>query len=100
MNRFSAYLIPAALIGAAATASADQNAMNTALEHWDRLMREYEAALKVAKTPNQIEAIRRPDGEEVALLLWHSGHALYFLLTEAVRTVEADAALRKVQPFE
>ena len=72
MNRFSAYLIPAALIGAAATASADQNSMNTALEHWDRLMREYQAALQVAKTPNQMEAIRRPDGEEVALLLWHS----------------------------
>lgn len=72
MNRFSAYLIPAALVGAAATATADQAAMDNALEHWDRLMREYQAAIKVAQTPNQMEAIRRPNGEEVALLLWHS----------------------------
>ena len=70
MNRLSAYLIPAALIATSATA--DQNAMNTALEHWNRLMQEYQAAVQVAKTPNQMEAIRRPDGEEVALLLWHS----------------------------
>lgn len=72
MNRFSAYLIPAALISAAATATADQASMDNALEHWNRLMREYQAALKVAQTPNQMEAIRRPNGEEVALLLWHS----------------------------
>ena len=72
MNRFSAYLIPAMLIGAAANATAAQNDMNTALDHWNRLMREYQAALKVAKTPHQLEAIRQPDGEEVALLLWHS----------------------------
>lgn len=69
MNKLSAYLLSLALCGSVV---ADQAGMNTALEHWEQLMREYQAALKVAKTPNQLEAIRKPNGEEVALLLWHS----------------------------
>lgn len=72
MKRFSAYLSICAILGAATTASADQNAMQDALAYWDKLMREYHATLQVAKTPNQIEAIRKPNAEEVALLLWHS----------------------------
>ncbi len=72
MNKFSAYLLTAALAGAAATASADVVAMQNALDHWDGLMQEYQAALQLAKTPDQLKAIEQPNGEEVALLLWHS----------------------------
>ena len=72
MKRFSAYLCLCAILGSATTAYADQAAMQNALEHWDKLMREYHAALQVAKTPNQIEAVRKPNADEVALLLWHS----------------------------
>jgi len=47
-------------------------AMQNALDHWDGLMQEYQAALQLAKTPDQLKAIEQPNGEEVALLLWHS----------------------------
>ncbi len=72
MNKFSAYLLTAALVGATATASADVVAMQNALAHWDELMQEYQAALQLAKTPDQLKAIEQPNGDEVALLLWHS----------------------------
>lgn len=70
MNRFYAYICLGAIMST--TAMADQKSMETALEHWDKLMREYQATLQIAKTPDQVAAVRQPDTEEVAVLLWHS----------------------------
>lgn len=91
MNKFSALLISIlALPGLAETAAADQAAMNTALRQWEQLMREYEAACKVATTPNQIEAIRKPNAEEVALLLWYSVNKKTGKKSKLVRPTDAE----------
>lgn len=72
MNRFCAFAIPAALIGAAASVSADQAAMSIALLQWEQQLREYQAALKVAQTDDQRAALRTPDGKDIAQALWKS----------------------------
>jgi len=69
MKRLRACAIVAAFL-CAATAQADEAAMKKALAEWEQQMTEYRAAWKVAKTDGQREALKLPDGYDVAKKLW------------------------------
>lgn len=90
MNRFCLYAIPVAIVCASANVYADHSAMNLALLKWEQQLREYQAALKVAKTDNQRAALIVPDGKDIARELWKSVNHKTGTRDKLVRPTDAE----------